>query len=259
MMDLVWRFAPCTGSELIILLALADNADDNGISYPPSIPELGTKARLLQRQVQRIIRKLQKTDLVHIEDGKGVNGSHKYQLLFENFEGASSTTPGRLLAHPPRAHIDDRDVHTGSEQGSSLRSLTDKEHNTKTLMSSSKTNLTERVNRIFEYWQQVMNKPRTSLDSKRRTKITGRCKDYTDEQLFHAIDGCKLSPHNMGENDNNTKYNDIELICRDNPHVDRFIGIYESKGKNKGPTDVRKKRSEAAEKRWKSGTREQAE
>jgi len=78
--------------------------------------------------------------------------------------------------------------------------------------------------RIFAYWQQIMEKPRAQLDAKRKKAITGRLKDgYTPEQLCKAIDGCRKDPFSMGKNDRSTLYNDIELICRDGPRVDKFI------------------------------------
>lgn len=78
--------------------------------------------------------------------------------------------------------------------------------------------------RIFAYWQQIMEKPRAQLDAKRKKAIAGRLKDgYTPEQLCKAIDGCRKDPFSMGKNDRSTLYNDIELICRDGPRVDKFI------------------------------------
>ena len=78
---------------------------------------------------------------------------------------------------------------------------------------------------VFDHWCAVMQKGgKTSFDAKRRSKVQARLKDgYTAEQLKRAIDGCALTPHNMGANDRGEKYNDLELICRDAAHVDRFI------------------------------------
>ena len=45
---------------------------------------------------------------------------------------------------------------------------------------------------------------------------------YTVDQIKMAITGCSMTPHNMGQNDNNKKYDDIELICRDGVKVETF-------------------------------------
>jgi uncharacterized protein YdaU (DUF1376 family) len=79
------------------------------------------------------------------------------------------------------------------------------------------------VRAVFTYWQGVMGTQAHKLEGKRERAIKGRLKDgYTIEDLCDAVDGCKSSPHHMGQNDRNTVYNDIELICRDGPHVDNF-------------------------------------
>lgn len=79
---------------------------------------------------------------------------------------------------------------------------------------------------VFAYWQMKMNHPQAKLDSKREKAIRTRLKDgYTVGELCEAIDGCLLSPHHMGKNETRTVYDDIELICRDAPRVDKFIKL----------------------------------
>jgi hypothetical protein len=79
---------------------------------------------------------------------------------------------------------------------------------------------------IFDYWKVVMQKNNSSiLNKKRKVAITGRLKEgYSVDQIKQAIDGCSNTPHNMGKNDNNKLYNDIELICRDGVNLERFAG-----------------------------------
>lgn len=80
--------------------------------------------------------------------------------------------------------------------------------------------------RVFEHWRKVMNKgPRTEFDDKRKRAVKARLKGgYTAEDLMLAVDGCANTPHNMGSNDRGQRYDDLELICRDAAHVDRFMG-----------------------------------
>lgn len=79
---------------------------------------------------------------------------------------------------------------------------------------------------VFEYWKQVMNHPAAQLDAKRSKNIGARLKDgYTVSQLCRAVDGCKYDPFSQGANDRQTVYDDIELICRDGPKVDKFMAI----------------------------------
>lgn len=78
--------------------------------------------------------------------------------------------------------------------------------------------------KVFEHWRKVMAKnARTAFDDKRRKAVERRLADgYTAEDLCRAIEGCSFTPHNMGENDRKERFDDLELICRDAAHVDRF-------------------------------------
>ena len=78
---------------------------------------------------------------------------------------------------------------------------------------------------LFEYWTRIMGKSeRAKLTPGRRTKIKDRLKEgYTEEEIRLAIDGCAKSPYHMGDNDRNTAYDSIELICRNGENVERFI------------------------------------
>jgi hypothetical protein len=78
---------------------------------------------------------------------------------------------------------------------------------------------------VFNFWKAVMIKSdATKLDGKRSTAIKNRLRDgYTVDQIKQAIDKCSLTPHNMGQNNQGQKYNDIELICRNASNLERFI------------------------------------
>ena len=78
---------------------------------------------------------------------------------------------------------------------------------------------------IFEYWLKVMDKnpKRAILNEKRKKAIKARLKEgYTAEGIMEAIDGCKLDPFSMGQNNRGKAYNDIELICRDGSKLEHF-------------------------------------
>lgn len=80
------------------------------------------------------------------------------------------------------------------------------------------------VNEIFNHWKEVMQKSDASkLTKERLTKVSQRLKDgYTVDQIKMAIDGCAMTPHNMGQNDNGKRYDDLELICRTGGGLERF-------------------------------------
>ncbi len=76
---------------------------------------------------------------------------------------------------------------------------------------------------VFAHWVSVMGSK--AVESKDRLDaIIGRLSEgFTVADLKAAIYGCSRTPHNMGANDRGTKYNDIELICRNAQNVERFM------------------------------------
>lgn len=91
---------------------------------------------------------------------------------------------------------------------------------------------------VFDHWRKVMGHPDAKAVAKRRKAVAARLKEgYTVEQLKAAIDGCSKTPHNMGQNDRHERYDDLELICRDGAHVERFLT-------KTGPTEAPTQRPE---------------
>ena len=82
------------------------------------------------------------------------------------------------------------------------------------------------VMEIFNYWLDTMKKKsNTALSTERKAKIKKRLKDgYSISDIKTAIFNCSNTDHNMGrgKNSNGTKYNDIELICRNSVNLERF-------------------------------------
>ncbi len=80
LLDRGWRFSKAKGGDLLVLLGIADFANDEGIAYP-SIPTLARKARLTPRNAQRAIRRLVASGELLIEEGKGPHRTHLYRIV----------------------------------------------------------------------------------------------------------------------------------------------------------------------------------
>lgn len=81
---------------------------------------------------------------------------------------------------------------------------------------------------VFERWREALGSPRSRLDPTRAKAIDGMLSiGYSVEDLQLAIFGCSISPYHQGQNDRRQRYTDIELICRDAQHVDKFIELAE--------------------------------
>lgn len=88
----------------------------------------------------------------------------------------------------------------------------------------SESNLLASTKELFKYWQTVMNHPRAVFDAKRQRKVEQSFKlGYSLEDLKKAIDGCSITPYNMGKNGSGQVYDDISLIFRDADHIERFM------------------------------------
>lgn len=80
LLDRGWRFSKAKGGDLLVLLGIADFANDEGVAYP-SIATLARKARLTPRNTQRAIRRLVAKGELLIEEGKGPQRTHLYRLV----------------------------------------------------------------------------------------------------------------------------------------------------------------------------------
>lgn len=81
--------------------------------------------------------------------------------------------------------------------------------------------------RIFEHWKAMHGHERAQFDDK-RLKLVFKALDsgYSEADLCQAITGYLNSPHHMGENDNSTKYDSIELMLRGSKFIDQGLKFY---------------------------------
>lgn len=81
-MNMVWQHSQLKGSALLLLLAIADNANDAGEAYP-SVDTLAQKIRMSARQVQRLIPELERRgELVYVKGG-GRGRMHYFAILLD--------------------------------------------------------------------------------------------------------------------------------------------------------------------------------
>lgn len=97
--------------------------------------------------------------------------------------------------------------------------------------ASSKKSKRERaksadIETIFDHWQATHDHPQAKLTDKRRQVIAKALKNYSAAFLCQSISGYLNSPHHMGENPQNTKYDSIELFLRDAEKIDRGLKLY---------------------------------
>ena len=90
-MTWVWEESPTKGTDLLTLLAIADNAADDGSNAWPSIARLARKTRLDERTVRRVLRRLADGGHLRIEVAAGPHGTNRYAVLMP----AGESPPGQ--------------------------------------------------------------------------------------------------------------------------------------------------------------------
>ena len=103
------------------------------------------------------------------------------------------------------------------------------------------------ISEVYAYWLSQMRPGRTrvpQVDDRRRLKVARASADYGAAECMRAIDGCKRSDFHMGRNKQNKKYADLELIFRDQAHIDRILGY------SAGPSSEWSDSGEPLEEKW---------
>lgn len=95
----VWTNSRHSGSELLMLLALADFADDEGLAYP-SIATLARKCRMSTRNVNLILAQLRKGGELEVRQNAGPNGANVYRIRMPAPLKNSSPPPPEELFTP---------------------------------------------------------------------------------------------------------------------------------------------------------------
>lgn len=83
-MTWVWDHAQVKGGELLLLLAIADHADDEGRNAWPSLNRLVERTRVDRRTVQRLLRSLERNRLIMIEPSAGPHRTNRYTVLIQS-------------------------------------------------------------------------------------------------------------------------------------------------------------------------------
>lgn len=90
-MAAVWERSQHSGTNLLMLLAIADFADDDGRAYP-AVPTLARKCRMKERNAQYILSELVESAELTIQRGKGPRGSNVYRIKLASL-GVQQSAP----------------------------------------------------------------------------------------------------------------------------------------------------------------------
>lgn len=89
----VWADSKHSGTELLMLLAIADFADDEGNAYP-AVPTLAKKCRMGTRNANFILTALKTSGELEVRANEGPKGTNRYRIVL----GAQGTPLKRTSA-----------------------------------------------------------------------------------------------------------------------------------------------------------------
>jgi len=81
-MNYVWEHSPQKGSSLLLLLAIADFADDDGRAFP-GVDRLAKKTRMGKRNTQYLIKKLVESGELIVDSNKGIETGQGKTNLYQ--------------------------------------------------------------------------------------------------------------------------------------------------------------------------------
>jgi hypothetical protein len=82
----VWAASRHSGTELLMLLAIADFADDDGNAYP-SVSRLALKCRMKPRNANYVLAALRNSGELQVVRNAGPGGANRYRIVFSAMEG----------------------------------------------------------------------------------------------------------------------------------------------------------------------------
>ena len=79
LMTNVWEKSRLGGTELLLMLAIADFANDSGVAFP-SVPTLARKIRMSKRNTHYLLSKLEQSGELAVQRNKGPHGCNLYTV-----------------------------------------------------------------------------------------------------------------------------------------------------------------------------------
>lgn len=99
-MSQVWENGPNDRGELLVLLALADFANDAGECWP-AMSSIAAKARMTERGAQKVIARLTDAGRISVARGGGRHGCNVYKIEAQNPERGSGYQAQNPEPHSP--------------------------------------------------------------------------------------------------------------------------------------------------------------
>ena len=169
----VWEHQGINATQKLVLLALADWANEEGLCWP-SINRLASKTGIAGRSVQRLIRQLEELNLVRREEVSGKGNRYWISLPVTECHPRHSVTPPLTEVHPTPDTVSPNTSYTHQLNTTSNKS-SDDDHP-----------VTE--DEIIECWNDLASRtglPKIKvMNEKRRNMLRKRIKECPDVETW---------------------------------------------------------------------------
>lgn len=227
----VWARRDLTATEKLVAVRLADHASPDGTDAWPAVKRLCADTGLSERAVQGALQRLVEKGALRLT---GKHRRHHTNVYAVDLTPAPTAPPQQVL---PAADAPPQDVRPTPADaaptprtsctptpaaGAPKPSVNHPGTSMEPSLPSSKLDRRSPLAVVFGSWQEATGKRRAVLDGKRTRLINAALKQYPLDDIVDAVRGWQNVPHNRGENDRSTVYNDLELLLRDAQHIERF-------------------------------------
>lgn len=85
--------------------------------------------------------------------------------------------------------------------------------------------------RIFAHWRSALGKAQAKPTAGRKRKVLARLRaGYSEAEILRAIDALSRSDFHLGHNDRGQRYDDLDLICRTDEKLEKWIALAGEQG-----------------------------
>lgn len=211
-MSWVWDNSRSTGADRLVILAIADAANDAGRDAYPSMATIARKANLDKRTAQRAVRNLQAMGELAVLENAGPHGTHRYRLIMT--ERRQDTTRGDTPPPVADDHHGDTPPVAPDPAGGGISSQEGRSVATRTVLNPSTTRPKETSAKtadppsaelvpIRQDVERICTRlaDRIEQNGSKRPRVTTKWRDAarllidkdgrTEQQVVTAIDWCQ--------------------------------------------------------------------
>ena len=221
---IAWEI-PLRHNQKIVLLALSDFANDEGVCWP-SLETLSKRCGLVKSSLMKHLKLLETQGFVSRKKRNKTSGFsdsnlyHLNKLQMTKYQRSyNQLTNNESWNYKNQGLNDDIKVDRHSDTNHH------KQSKEPSLICQRVKRSDNDVSCVFNHWCTIMAHPKAKLDNKRQRLIVSALQNYSLEQIKQAIDGCARSGFHMGDNAQKKRYDELSLILRDAEHIEKFIAL----------------------------------